>query len=204
MGEELAYKRPFAEDRRTENGRAGDDHDQTAARRPSTAFTLEKLYRTHASDLTRFLRKEFGPGPPEPEDVAHEAFQKLAEQIDLSRIANPRAFLWRTARNLILTKKRNAGRRSKFDYEIELFFFASGGPKNNPEGVLEVNQQLDAVKAVIRSMPDNRRKAFLWRRLEGVKMGEIAERLGVSRRAVSKHLERAIIDIEDALGPKRS
>ncbi|MEM6415923.1 MAG: sigma-70 family RNA polymerase sigma factor [Pseudomonadota bacterium] len=168
-------------------------------------FSLDKLYRDHIADLKYFLLKEFGAGPPDPEDIAHEAFHKLAQEVDLSRISNHKAFLWRTARNLVLTEKRNTGRRTKFDYEVEQLYFASKGPKSTPEGVLEVSQQLSAVSCAIQEMPPARRKALIWRRIECMKMETIAERLGVSRRAVSKHIERAIVDIETALeaGPKQ-
>ncbi|MEM8572896.1 MAG: sigma factor, partial [Pseudomonadota bacterium] len=84
---------------------------------------ISVLYQEYAAELAEGLRKRFGNGPPDPDDVAQEAFQKVLERGDLSTIKNLRAFLWRTARNLILSSKRSDHRRSAYDFEIEQLFF---------------------------------------------------------------------------------
>lgn len=43
---------------------------------------IDALYRAHAGDLVAWLRKMFGDGPPEPEDMAQQAFLKLMERPD--------------------------------------------------------------------------------------------------------------------------
>ena len=74
---------------------------------------LAALYREHGEQLAAYLRKAFGDGPPDPDDVAQEAFHRLVRQESLDRINNLRAFLWRTARNILLSQKRNIETRSQ-------------------------------------------------------------------------------------------
>ena len=92
----------------------------------SEPSVLRSLYDRYAGELACNLRKAFGNGPPDPEDIAQDAFRKLAEIDDLSDIKHPRALLWRVARNLMVSGKRHEDVRSKYDFEIEHLFFCAG------------------------------------------------------------------------------
>src|SRR5688572_3251372 len=72
---------------------------------------LSDLYRVHWKGLCGYVRAQFGPGPPEPEDVAQTAFIRFAAA-DPAHIENPRAFLYATARNLVIDHHRHAQRAS--------------------------------------------------------------------------------------------
>ena len=165
----------------------------------SDRSSLSCLYRNHSRELAAYLRKTYGNGPPDPEDVVQQAFLKLSERDDLSEIRNLRAFLWRTARNLLLTTKRNDNTRSRYDYEVELLFFAIPGNECSPERVLDVEQQLTAINEALREMPERRRNAFIWHRVEGLNVAAVARRFGVTRAAAVKHIARAALDIDTAL-----
>ena len=150
--------------------------------------SLSCLYRNHSRELAAYLRKTYGDGPPDPEDIVQQAFLKLSERDGLSEIRNLRAFLWRTARNLLLTHKRN-----------ELLFFAIQGNDCSPERVLDIEQQLSAINDALREMPERRRNAFIWHRVEGLNVAAVARRFGVTRAAAVKHIARAALDIDTAL-----
>ncbi|MEM0909949.1 MAG: sigma-70 family RNA polymerase sigma factor [Pseudomonadota bacterium] len=160
---------------------------------------LISLFQTYSGELTGYLRKHYGDGPPDPEDVAQDAFTKLIQLDDISTIKNLRAFLWRTARNLMISGKRHLSVRTKYDYEVEKFFFAVEGIENSPENVIEANQQLSLINHVIATMPENRRKAFLLHRVEGLNFSETGRRLGMTPSAVIKNVGRAVLDIKNAL-----
>src|SRR5262245_47845841 len=69
---------------------------------------LDALYRECFGGLVARIRSTFGSGPPEPEDVVQSAFVKFAALENRSGVADPRAFLYVAARNLVLDFKRNA------------------------------------------------------------------------------------------------
>ena len=149
------------------------------------------LYRDYVAELSDGIRGRFGDGPPDPEDIAQEAFQKLLERGDVSKIKNLRAYLWRTARNLVLTSKRSASQRSNYDFEVEHIFFPLRDDISSPEVITVAREQLRAINDLLRAMPEKRRWALLLYRLEGLTLNEIAARFGISRTAVSKHISKA-------------
>lgn len=181
---------------------SGSPPDPLATRsdeKPDNWDAISDLYSTNSGDLSAYLRKVYGDGPPDPDDIAQQAFERLAAYKDIDRIKNLKAFLWRTARNLLLTYKRNSDARSKYDFEIEHLFFAAKGSEESPERVLEVRQQLLIIEKALAVMPTRRRDAFLLHRVEGLNLTETGKRLGVTRHAIVKHIARASVDIETAL-----
>ena len=191
--------------------RAGQQIDQTEVKRATEptprevspdrrrSSRLNQLYHDHYGALAKSIRKAFGDGPPDPDDVAQEAFRRLFECEDLSGISNLPAFLWRTARNLVLSEKRSVKRRSKYDFEIEHLYFALESPDSDPESILEVKEQLLIIRRVLDKMPDRRRKALLWHRVEGLSFTEVGRRLGITRRAVARHVVKAAQELSEAV-----
>lgn len=163
------------------------------------AQMLQALYDEHFHLLVNNLRKLFGAGPPDPEDVVQQAFRKILERGDLSDIADLPRYLWGTARNLVIEAKRAEDVRTGRDFEIEHLFFSGAGVGSSPEIVLSSREQLRLINAALGKMPITRRRAFLLHRLDGLSLSETARRLGLSRNAVTKHVARAAKDIDLAL-----
>ena len=162
-------------------------HQTIKARRDS----FKTLYQNVGEELVEGLRNRFGDGPPEPEDLAQEAFRRAIDHPEWSRISNKRAFIWRTAINLAVTNMRTTTARTKYEPDIRNIYFAEEGDNSTPETVLLVKEQLDAIRAALEAMPERRRWALLLRRVQGLTQREVAIRLGISRSAVAKHLARA-------------
>ncbi|RMB11877.1 RNA polymerase sigma factor [Eilatimonas milleporae] len=157
---------------------------------------IEDLYKEHSSYLIASLRRMFGNGPPDPEDVAQQAFEKLMLRPDRSDIRDLRAFLWRTARNTFLNGLDRENTRTRHDFEVENLFFPSRGDNSTPEAVLEVKAELNAINQALRRMPEKRRHAFLLHKVEGLSVSDVARRLKISRTPTQKHITRAAHDIE--------
>ncbi|MEM8776640.1 MAG: sigma-70 family RNA polymerase sigma factor [Pseudomonadota bacterium] len=177
----------------------------TGAPTPTQDARIDHLCKSYLKDLSKGLRDRFGDGPPDPEDVAQEAFRRLIERGDTRSIKNLKAFLWRTARNLVFDDKKMSSIRSKYDLDIEQIFFSVKGDNSSPETVILAREQLKAVNALLRDMPEKRRRALILYRIEGLTLVEVSRRLRISRTAVSKHIARAQIAlnalcIEDADG----
>ncbi|MEM0909610.1 MAG: sigma-70 family RNA polymerase sigma factor [Pseudomonadota bacterium] len=161
---------------------------------------LVDFYRGYFGELAKTLRSMFGDGPPDPDDVAQEAFHRLMQRGDYASIKNLKAFVWRTARNILVTEKRHVAMRSRHDYEIEQFFFTIAGYDSSSEKVIEAREQLKLINDAIMKMPAMRRRAFVLNRIESLSVAEVGRQLGISRPGASKHIARATADIEAALG----
>ena len=130
-----------------------------------------------------FLRRQFGAGPPDPEDIAQLAFEKLLRRKTFSDLSSVRAFLWSTAKNLSISSLRRNKARASYDSAVQRLYFARSGDEVSPARVVEAEQQLSIIAAALRHMPENRRQTFVLHRIEGLNKAEVARRLGISRTA---------------------
>ncbi|MEM8493687.1 MAG: sigma factor, partial [Pseudomonadota bacterium] len=78
----------------------------------SGQIDIARLYQEHSSALVAYLRRQFGDGPPCPEDMAQQAFEKLLQRQQTEQISNYPGFLRQTARNLTISALRHAKVRS--------------------------------------------------------------------------------------------
>jgi len=156
------------------------------------AVSLSALYGAYRKELIAFVRQRFGAGPPEPEDVAQQAFVNFAV-FTPRQVVNPRAFLYRTAVNIVLNhrKRERIGRRF-FDAmpdDEELQRVSDG---ISPEKLVQAEEHYARVEAAIRAMPQPRRSYLLLNRVEGLSYAEIARRAGLSEAAIRKHVALAV------------
>lgn len=172
---------------------------EAAPENGSKTDLIEDLYVRYRLDLIHYVRSLSGQGPPEPEDVAQRAFAKVYEVEDLSAISNLPGFLWRTARNILISEKRHLSVRAHNADDIAEAFFPSGGDVLTPERVLLAKDQMGLVTAALSNMPKKRRRILIMNRIEKLSYTEIGRRLGIGRTAVTKHVAKAMADIDAAL-----
>ncbi|MEM8767444.1 MAG: sigma-70 family RNA polymerase sigma factor [Pseudomonadota bacterium] len=160
---------------------------------------FERLYREHKPALTAYLRRQFGDGPPDPEDIAQRAFEKLFRRQQGEPIDNYPGFLRQTAKNLTISALRHANVQEKHSSNVERYYFPEASNESSPERVIEVQEQLSIINEVLRGMPAGRREAFVMNRIDGMSKADVARKQGVSRAAVVKRLARAAAEINAAL-----
>lgn len=158
-----------------------------------------QLYATHFRPLVAYLRAQFRSCTQHAEEIAQDAFEKMAAQDKLGGIGNVKAYLWRAAHNLAISDLRSRRLSVKYQAESRQLYSAEEGYRLTPERVLETNEQTRIALEALRRMPEQRRRAFMLTRIEGLSHTEAAQRLGVSRPAVSKHVARATADLYAAL-----
>ena len=163
---------------------------------PGDGGRLKALYESYAACLTSGLRRAFGNGPPDPEDMTQLAFQKLMERKDAYDIRDIKGYLWRTARNLTLKELRSADVRSKYDFEIEQLFFATKWDGTTPEGVLNTKEQFQAIDEVLRAMPVRRRRCFLLHKVDGLPVSRVSEAMGLPKSTVHREIVKAGVEID--------
>ena len=69
-----------------------------------------------------------------------------------------------------------------------------------PEFKLEESEYLNKLQNAIENLSDQQRVAFLLNRIEGKKHQEIAEMLGISRKAVEKRIYTALDILREKIG----
>lgn len=166
---------------------------------------MDVLYARHWGELCHYIKKHFGPGPPEPEDVAQDAFMKFAAIDDREAIDNPRAYLFRTAHNVLVDEHRRVALRRADAADTEA---PPVSDDRTPERVLVGQERLEILTRCLRAMPAVRSRSFLLNRLQGLSCAAIARLTGYSESAIKKHIDLALRDLEASLsraeriGPK--
>jgi RNA polymerase sigma factor (sigma-70 family) len=159
--------------------------------------SIDVLYARHWTELCHYIRRQFGVGPPDPEDVAQETFIKFASLENRHTIDNPRAYLYRTAHNVLIDERRRLTLRNKITGDIEEALNVSDD--RTPERVLVGKERLDVLTRTLLAMSDARRRSFLLNRLHGLSAAAIARMTGYSESAVKKHIGLALSNLEAAL-----
>ena len=70
----------------------------------------------------------------------------------------------------------------------------------SPEYILEEKEYMNKLKNGIENLSEEQRAAFLLNRIEGKRHQEIAEILGISRKAVEKRIYTALKKLKDQVG----
>lgn len=146
-------------------------------------------FRENESLLIRFIASRVGCRAT-AEDIAQETFLRF-NGAHWAALANPRAFLFRIAANLVSNHKTQARRRAELDDEVTDLLW-SGFEEATPERHLLAAEELARVWDAVQELPDRTRQVLAWSRFEGLSNTEIAARLGISSQAADKHLRKAM------------
>jgi RNA polymerase sigma-70 factor (ECF subfamily) len=160
---------------------------------------LAELYSRHLSELTRYIAKTFGAGPPEPEDVVQEAFAQFAALENPHAVENPRAFLYRSAHNLVVDHHRRHLVRNRFAREQASTTAAETSDDRDAERVSSARQRLSIVERAIRDMEPRRRTVFVLNRIHELSYAEISRRLRMPETTVKRLVAGAIVECERSL-----
>ena len=151
--------------------------------------SLDDLHRQYRAPLLSFFSRRVRD-PSVTEDLAQQVFERLVRRGDLTTIDNLGAYIFQTARSIIVDHLRKNGDSNN---ATELFEAGRHGDVDfSPEHVLVKKHRLARVLEILDRLPERTRKIFVMRRIEGMKFRDIGEHFGISVSAVEKHMERAI------------
>ena len=146
---------------------------------------MEHYYR----ELVSFLSARLGSRQA-AEDVAHDAYLRVLERTGTQQIEHPRAFLYRTALNLVIDRhRRHLLRQSE---PLEVLDLDERWHSPAPTQNMQLDQRLALMQKALDELSQPCRDSFLLRKLEGLSHQQIAEHLGISRSLVEKHIVNAM------------
>lgn len=122
-------------------------------------------------------------------DALQDAWLRLESREDDGQVKNPGAYLLRMAVNIAVDYQRS---RSRLLTEIEVdALLEQPDPMPGPAETAEARSELEALLAVVQTMPPRRQRILLMVRWEHLPQQEVADRLGVSLRTVEHELKLA-------------
>lgn len=148
--------------------------------------------------LARFLRHE-----QDIEDIAQQAYlQAYSAEQDRGTIEQPKAFLFSIAKNLALNELSRKSRQMTICIEDAQFPYLVESAASL-EDEMEARQTLGLYCEAVASLPETCRRVYLLRKVHGLPHKEIADRLGISRSTVEKHLRTGMQCCRDYIMRKR-
>lgn len=146
----------------------------------------------HEAELRLKLRRSVRP--EDLEDVIQEAYCRIASLTQVSHIRNGRAYLFTTARMIVLERLRRA-RIVQIETVSELDAIEVSDDMPSPERIAGARRELQLVRELIAQLPDRCRRIVELRKIEGLSQREIAQRMGVSEHVVENDVTRGLKQI---------
>lgn len=121
------------------------------------------------------------------EDVAQDVFMQLWERRKRLELQNVKALLYKMASDSVVSHYRKQNIRLDFVCNMQ-----PHEPTISPQEQLQFEELSTRYAKVLEQMNDGQREVFLMSREESLKYHEIADRLGVSVKAVEKRMSAAL------------
>lgn len=151
--------------------------------------TFKEHYSTWAKPLYVFVYGYLG-SKEESQDLVQEIFVKYWDKMESTKIENPKSYLFRSARNLLINKNEHRQVVEKYRGQLTL-----SHDRQDPHFNIEVEEFKERLMAAINDLPEGQRVVFMMNRLEGLKYKEIASRLELSQKAVEKRMGLALKEL---------
>ncbi|MBL8266698.1 RNA polymerase sigma factor [Steroidobacter sp.] len=149
---------------------------------------VERLFREHNATLLRFIAARIG-STQEAREIAQESYVQLLRLNGPGAISYLRAFLFKTAANLVTDRLRQRDRRRNVASMGDMDFVAF---ELSPERQVASEQAMTMLRAAVEELPPRCRQVFLLHRVHELSTEEIAKRVGIGERMARRYLARAL------------
>lgn len=147
------------------------------------------------AELEQFLRRRWRATDDVP-DLRQEVLTRVYRYALDTRPANPRAFLYRTARNLLIDKIRQ---QSVISMDLVMDFEALNvcSDDADPFDTTSARQELQMLQDALEHLPERTRNILVLRRVHGLSQRETAKKLNISEPTVERHISRGTRQLAD-------
>ncbi|MFJ3058083.1 sigma-70 family RNA polymerase sigma factor [Herbaspirillum sp. NPDC087042] len=150
---------------------------------------LDALMR-HYDELVDHVRRRFGD-KNFAHEVVHEVYVHVVNARPREQEGTPLALLKHISTCKAIDLQRAANSRNQWQESVDAVPDISQHHIDGEE-VLRGKQLVDALENVISDLPPRCREVFVLHKLEELSQDEVATTLGISRKMVVKHMERAM------------
>lgn len=152
----------------------------------------QDIFKQYFEPLRAFVYYQCG-NEEAAKDIAQESFVRLWERRKKIEVSTAKSYLYQTANNLFVSRWRHQQVKLRFEYS------QNTAPLSlSPEEIALDNELQHKLEVEIGKMQSTQRVAFLMSRHEGLSYTEIADRLGISKKAVEKRMSLALKHLRSA------
>src|SRR5579859_424183 len=154
------------------------DEDLVALLRMGDADAFEIIYKSHASDLFRFCRRNIA-SREDCEEIIQEVFVSLWQRHERLNITLLRPYLFTSVRYKIIRYISHRKIKLKYEEHYRLFEATHDGGEEENRTADAIQQRIDHL---LTGLPIRCRMAFKLRFVENLTNGEIAQRMNISKK----------------------
>lgn len=147
-------------------------------------FTVHVL--SHDPVLRAWLASRF-PDLSDIEDIVQESYRRVWLAAEKNEIAEPRAFLFTTARHVAIDRLRRVRSAPFAPMAEDVASFVLDDEPDAAERTAR-NQELELLTEALQSLPARCRRVLTLRKIYGLSQKQISAELGISENTVESHL----------------
>jgi RNA polymerase sigma-70 factor (family 1) len=172
------------------------ESQRVAALKKGDALAFDELFGVYGKRLYHFSLG-YLKSRQEAEEVVQDVFMKIwRNRSTLDPALSFNAYLFKIAYRQIIEKFRKISQAQKYLHDIAeetLEFTDETDERTNYQSLLEL------VERLIGKLPDRQKEVLVLRRIEGMPVAEIAEKLGIAPKTVEHHITEALKNIKAGL-----
>ena len=168
-----------------------------AGRKPGKS-PITAAFEENYTLIKRFLSRFFSE-QQDIEDVAQEAFLRAYVAEQYKDIEQPKAYLFRIAKNLSLTKLTKKSKQIAHMINLANEYEDSPAFEFSADAEVEALENLGLYCEAVASLPIKCRQIYLLRKVHGLSHHEIAERMSLSVSSVEKYLLKGMLECKHYL-----
>lgn len=154
---------------------------------------LDEAIAAHYHEIRTAIRRH-GAGRSQATEIVHDLYLQLSRRPErILGKTSLRAFLIRAAINLGIDRARRAAFEALLFQSLDMDVHPMPAVTLQADARIDLPRRLKALRLAILALPPQRRDVFIAHRLAGMGKDEIAERLGITRGMVNRHLRKAMI-----------
>jgi RNA polymerase sigma factor (sigma-70 family) len=167
---------------------------------PTDQWFMQEVLPLEAM-LTRFLQRNWR-NDAEISDLRQETYARVYEAAQREQPLRVKAFLFQTARNLMIDRVR---RQSIVSLEtmadFDLLNVSDDAPSS--EVCVAARQELRALQAALDGLPPRCRQIVMLRKIEGLSQKEVANQMGISVDTVENQVAKGMRLLTQAMSSRR-
>jgi RNA polymerase sigma-70 factor (ECF subfamily) len=163
----------------------------------SSAESVLTVFKRYRSSLKYFI-SGYVINPQDVDDVCQETFLRTYKSSIESEVQKPKSFMFRVAKNLIVSDLRRASTQLN-EYVEDIDIVDSTIELDNLESNTLAQEKLGVMCEAIAGLPNKCRQAVVMRKVYGLATKDIAKRMNISTITVSNYITRGMCAYNDAV-----